>query len=119
MSSQIAITQLLSGAVNFAVSSVDLNTAGSLITSNMNNIQQIPVLVSAVVFVTNFPVLAQVNMVWSREIVVGVCNGSITTWNHRMIQLTNPFIYLPNTAITFVLLKQYVSLFVLPKQLLI
>ena len=48
-----------------------------------------------------------VTMQWSREILLGVFNGSILYWNHPLITQLNPFVVLPARPIAFVIVKGY------------
>ena len=46
-------------------------------------------------------------MQWSREILIGVFNGTIVYWNHHLITQLNPFILFPAHPILLVTISGY------------
>ena len=107
MGSAEGILEVMTEKLGFAVSDIDLTSANF---AQAPDLQQIPMLVSAVVLVVNLPTLvSQVQMTWSREAIVSVMNGSMTHWNDPQLRHLNPFISLPGVPITIAVLTKYTS----------
>ena len=94
------------GQADFGVSETTPTTADY---QKVPDLQLIPVLGYAVIFFANIPLSSGVDLIWTREIVVGVMNGSISTWDHKSIRAMNPFVDLPSKPLVLCLLVKYVE----------
>eukprot|EP00906_Rhabdomonas_costata_P037497 RCo052831 len=74
-------------------------------------LQMVPLIASAVALAVNVPGLSsEVTLTFSREVLVGVFNGSVQWWDYAELRRLNPFVYLPHRPIVLVTISQSSSI---------
>eukprot|EP00906_Rhabdomonas_costata_P037496 RCo052828 len=110
VSSSEAIREITYFESDFVLSDLALKDSDYAATANQP-LQMVPLMVFGVALVVNLPELSsEVTLTFSREVLVGVFNGTVQWWDATELRRLNPFVHLPHRPIVLVTISQSSSI---------